>query len=182
MRLISRPLPGMLVLEAEPHADERGFFARCFCREELGRLGLDLGVAQANLSFSEQAGTLRGLHYQLGTSAESKVVTCLEGALHDVVLDLRPSSPTFGRHAAVELRPENRRIVVLPEGCAHGFLTLEPGTLMLYLVTAPYDPVRERGVRWDDPAFAIEWPHPPRVISPRDAALPDFDPGFHVAA
>jgi dTDP-4-dehydrorhamnose 3,5-epimerase len=182
MRLISRPLPGMMVLETEPHADERGFFARCFCREELAALGLDPAIAQGNLSFSEHAGTLRGLHYQLGSSAEAKIVTCLQGALHDVVLDLRPASPTFGRYAAVELTPKNRRIVVLPEGCAHSFLTLKPGTLMLYLVTAAYDPVRERGVRWNDPAFAITWPYPPQVISPRDAALPDFDPGFHLAA
>ena len=99
MRLISRPLPGMLVLQTEPRADARGSFARCFCRAELAALGLDPGIAQANLSFSAQAGTLRGLHYQLAPSAETKIVTCLQGALHDVVLDLRPASPTYGRHA-----------------------------------------------------------------------------------
>lgn len=182
MRIVSRPLPGMLVLEGEPRIDERGYFQRCFCREELAALGLDPALAQVNLSFSEHARTLRGLHYQLGPSAETKFVTCLQGAVHDVVLDLRPGSPTYGRHAAVELSPASRRTVVVPEGCAHGFLSLAPGTQMLYLVTAAYDPVRERGVRWDDPAFGIEWPHRPAMISPRDACLPDFDPDMHLAA
>ena len=182
MRLISRPLPGMLVLEAEPNTDPRGFFARCFCRTELEAFGPALDIVQANLSFSEQAGTLRGLHYQLGPGAETKIVTCLQGALHDVVLDLRPQSPTFRRHAAVELSPDNRRVVVVPEGCAHGFLTGCDGTLMLYLVTAAYDPARERAVRWDDPAFAIDWPAAPRVISDRDARHPDFDASRILAA
>ena len=182
MRLISRPLPGMMVLEAEPHRDERGCFTRCFCRRELLALGLDPAIAQANLSLSERAGTLRGLHYQIGPSVETKVVTCVQGAIHDVVFDLRPSSPAYGRHAAVELSPANRRVVVVPEGCAHGFLTASDAALVLYLATAAYDPVRERGVRWDDPAFAIPWPFRPTVISPRDATLPDFDPGYHLAA
>lgn len=182
MRLVSRPLPGMLVLQAEPRVDPRGFFARCFCRDELAAFGVDAGIAQANLSFSAQAGTLRGLHYQIGASAETKVVTCLQGALHDVVLDLRSDSPTFGRHAAVELSAANRRLLVIPEGCAHGFLTTGDATLLLYMVSRAYDPVRERAVRWDDPSFAIYWPGPPRVISPRDAAIPDFDPVHHLAA
>lgn len=182
MRLVARPLPGMMVLEAEPRFDERGSFQRCFCRAELEALGIRADIAQANLSFSEKARTLRGLHYQASPSAERKVVTCVQGAVHDVVLDLRPESPSHGRHAAVELSARNRRILVVPEGCAHGFLTLEPGTTMLYLVTAPFDPARDRGVRWNDPAFAIPWPFSPEVISPRDAALPDVDPSLHRAA
>ena len=182
MRLISRPLPGMLVLQAEPRLDQRGFFARCFCREELAAWGITAGIEQANLSFSERAGTLRGLHYQVGPSAEIKIVTCLQGALHDVVLDLRSDSPTFGRHAAIELSAANRRLLVIPEGCAHGFLTAQDATLLLYMVSRGYDPVRERAVRWDDPAFALYWPSAPRVISPRDASIPDFDPGHHLAA
>lgn len=182
MRLTARPLPGMLVLEAEAHADERGSFARCFCRAELEALGLAADIAQANLSFSEKAGTLRGLHYQVGPSAETKIVTCLQGRLHDVVLDLRPDSPTYGRYATVELSPHSRRLILVPQGCAHGFLTGADATLVLYLVTAAYDPVRERIVRWDDPAFAIAWPAPPRVISARDAHHPDFDPNQHRAA
>lgn len=182
MRLVDRPLPGMMVLEAEPHRDRRGFFARCFCRRELERFGLDPDIEQANLSFSEQEGTLRGLHYQLPPSAETKIVLCLKGAIHDVVLDLRRGSPTFGRHAAVELSEANRRILVVPEGCAHGFLTLSDATLVFYLVSAAYDPALERGVRWNDPAFGIAWPFPPRVISERDAAHPDFNPVRHLAA
>lgn len=182
MRLTARPLPGMLVLEAEAHADERGSFARCFCRAELEALGLAADIAQANLSFSEKAGTLRGLHYQVGPSAETKIVTCLQGRLHDVVLDLRPDSPTYGRYATVELSPHNRRVILVPQGCAHGFLTGADATLVLYLVTAAYDPVREHIVRWDDPGFAIAWPAPPRVISARDAHHPDFDPNQHRAA
>lgn len=182
MRLLSQPLPGMLVLEGEPRRDERGWFQRCFCRAELEALGLCADIAQANLSFSAQAGTLRGLHYQLGPSAESKLVTCLLGGVLDVVLDLRPASPSYGRHAAVELSPHNRRSVLVPQGCAHGFLSTEPASQMLYLVTAAFDPLRERGIRWNDPAFAIPWPFPPAVISPRDATLPDFDPGCHLAA
>lgn len=182
MRLISRPLPGMLVLQPEPRIDARGSFTRLFCREELAELGLEIDVAQANLSFSERAGTLRGLHYQLEPSAEVKILTCLGGALHDVVLDLRPDSPTYGSSAAVQLSEANSRILVVPRGCAHGFLTLQDSTLVAYLVTAPYDPVRERGIRWDDPAFGIVWPFPPEVISARDAGHPDFDPFFHLAA
>ena len=182
MRCVARPLPGMLVLETEPRADQRGFFARVFCRNELRDLGAEPLVEQANLSYSERRGTLRGLHYQLGASAETKIVACVRGAIHDVVLDLRRGSPTFGRWAAVELSAENGRLVVVPEGCAHGFLTLADDSLAFYLVSAPYDPARERGVRWDDPAFGVIWPFHPTVISDRDAAHPDFDPGFHLAA
>lgn len=182
MQLIARPLPGMLVLEAELRVDDRGFFARYFCRTELGALGLAPDVEQANLSLSAEVGTLRGLHYQVGPNAETKVLTCLQGGVHDVVLDLRPTSPTFGRYAAVDLTPENRRIVVVPEGCAHGFLTLTKNALVFYLVSRPYDPARERGVRWNDPAFKIAWPFAPCVISDRDANHPDFDLGLHRAA
>ena len=182
MRCVARPLPGMLVLEAEPRRDDRGSFARMFCLEELGELGVDGGVRQANISQTVRCQTLRGLHYQLAPSAETKVVSCMRGAIHDVVLDLRPDSPTFGRHAAVELSAENRRMVVVPEGCAHGFLTLEDHCDAFYLVSAAHDPARERGVRWNDPAFAIPWPFSPAAISERDSAHPDFDPGFHLAA
>lgn len=182
LRLLARPLPGMLVLASQPSVDERGAFTRLFCRRELGDLGLARDVEQANLSHSTAEGTLRGLHYQLGTSAETKIVTCVAGRAWDVVLDLRRDSPTFGQTVAVELTPENRKLVVVPEGCAHGFLTLESETTLIYFASAGWDPVRERGVRWDDPAFAIPWPIPPRVVSERDAAHPDFDPGFHLAA
>lgn len=180
--VLARPMPGVLLLQAEQRRDERGYFARCFCRDELKALGIDRGVEQANLSLSTTRGTLRGLHYQVGSAAETKLVSCLQGALWDVVLDLRPGSPTFARHYAAELSAANRRMMVVPEGCAHGFLTLSDEALAFYFVSARYDPVRERGVRWDDPAFAIDWPFPPAVISARDRGHPDFDPGHHLAA
>ncbi|MEO1018731.1 MAG: dTDP-4-dehydrorhamnose 3,5-epimerase [Pseudomonadota bacterium] len=182
MRIVARPLPTVMLLEPEPRRDERGFFARCFCREELEELGIKADVVQANISFSKTAGTLRGMHYQIGPSAEIKFVQCVQGAIHDVVLDLRADSPSFGQSWGARLDDRNRRILVVPEGCAHGFLTLEPETLVHYLVTASYDPVRERGVRWDDPAFTIAWPQPPEVISDKDQSYPDFDPGYHLAA
>jgi dTDP-4-dehydrorhamnose 3,5-epimerase len=166
----------------QPRRDERGFFARCFCRRELEALGIERAVEQANMSLSARRGTLRGLHYQLGSAAETKIVSCMQGALWDVVLDLRAGSPAFGRHFAAELSATNRRTMVVPEGCAHGFLTMADDSLAFYMVSAAYAPSRERGVRWDDATFAIPWPFPPTVISPRDAALPDFDPGWHLAA
>ncbi len=182
MRIIARPLPAVVLLEPEPRLDERGFFARCFCREEVAQLGIKADVAQANISFSKTALTLRGMHYQIGPSAETKFVQCVQGAVHDVVLDLRRESPNFGQAWGTRLDAANRRLLVVPEGCAHGFLTLEPDTLVHYLVTASYDPVRERGVRWNDPAFTIAWPQSPAVISAKDETYPDFDPGYHLAA
>ncbi len=180
--LIDRPLPGVLLLELEPRRDERGFFARCFCRRELAALGVEAAVCQANLSHSRRRGTLRGLHYQLPPSAETKIVRCLRGRIHDVVLDLRADSGCFGRSFGAELSEENGRAMVVPPGCAHGFLTLTDDVLVLYFVSAAYDPGRERGLRWNDPAFAIPWPFPPRVISARDRTHPDFDPAWHLAA
>ena len=181
-QVLARPMPGVVLLETQPRRDERGFFTRCFCRQELAALGIERPVEQANMSLSARRGTLRGLHYQLGTAAETKIISCLQGALWDVVLDLREGSPTFGRHYAAELSVDNRRTMVIPEGCAHGFLTLADDSLAFYMVSATYDPLRERGVRWDDPAFELPWPFPPAVISPRDARHPDFDPGWHLAA
>jgi dTDP-4-dehydrorhamnose 3,5-epimerase len=181
-QVVARPMPGVSLLETRPNSDERGVFARCFCRKELRAIGIDRAVEQANMSLSTQAGTLRGLHYQVGIAAETKIVCCLQGALWDVVLDLRSQSPTFGQHFAAELSAANRRTMVIPEGCAHGFLTLSSEALALYLVSASYDPLRERGVRWDDPAFEIAWPFAPALISPRDRAHADFDPGRDLAA
>ncbi len=182
MKLLDHPLPGVFLVETEPRRDERGFFARCFCRRELARLGIDGEMSQANLSHSRLRGTLRGLHYQLPPAAETKIVRCLRGRIHDLVLDLRRDSPTFGRHFAAELGGEDGRAMVVPPGCAHGFLTLTDDVLVLYFVSAPYDPERERGVRWDDPAFAIPWPFPPVIVSERDRGHPDFDPSWHLAA
>ncbi|BCX17846.1 MAG: dTDP-4-dehydrorhamnose 3,5-epimerase [Geminicoccaceae bacterium] len=182
MRALDEPLPGVRLLELAPRFDERGFFARAFCRTTLADLEIDLPVVQANLSRSHGRGTLRGLHYQLPPSAETKLVLCLEGAIWDCVLDLRPDSPSFGRWAAAELSATNHRAMLVPPGCAHGFLTLVPDCLVLYFVSAAYDPARERGVRWNDPTFAITWPFEPRILSERDRTHPDFAPAFHLAA
>lgn len=174
------PLPGVLLLTFARHDDARGWFSRTFCRHSLEQLGIHLDPVQANLSLSRRRGTLRGLHYQLPPSAETKLVRCVAGKVHDVVLDLRPDSPAFGRHLAVELDGRESRAILVPPGCAHGFLTLTDETLVLYFVSAAWDPSRERGIRFDDPAFAIRWPFPPAVVSARDLAHPDFDPAIHL--
>jgi dTDP-4-dehydrorhamnose 3,5-epimerase len=181
MRALDEPLEGVRLLQLAPRYDERGFFARAFCRTTLTELDIDLPVVQANLSRSRARGTLRGMHYQLPPSAETKLVLCLTGAIWDCVLDLRRGSPSFGRWTAAELSAENHRAMLVPPGCAHGFLTLEPDSLVLYFVSAAHDPARERGVRWNDPAFAIAWPFEPRVVSARDRAHPDFVPTSHLA-
>jgi dTDP-4-dehydrorhamnose 3,5-epimerase len=182
MREVDRPLPGMRVFDLEPRTDERGSFTRLFCRATLAELGFAAGAAQANLSRSMRAGTLRGLHYQLGEAAEAKLVTVLAGAVCDVVLDLRPYSPSFRRHALVRLDATRPQAVLIPPGCAHGFLTHADSTVLLYFTSCPHAPVQERGVRWDDPAFGIDWPERPVVLSAKDRALPDFDPRWHLAA
>lgn len=174
MRLIERPFGAAALLEQERHVDDRGFFARAFCRAELAALDLDFAVAQANVSSSPLPATLRGLHLQVGSAAERKVVQCLKGAIFDVIVDLREGSPTFAAWRAFELSARNGRILVIPEGFAHGFLTREADVLVAYLTSAAHAPALERGFRFDDPAFAIAWPAPPAVISPRDLAHPPF--------
>ncbi len=173
MRLLETPLRGAFVIEPERFADERGFFARTFCAREFEEKGLDPRVAQANLSFNERRGTLRGMHYQRPPFAEVKLVRCTRGAIHDVIIDLRPSSPTFHGHFAVRLDFENRKMLYIPEGFAHGFLTLEDSTEVAYQMSAPYSPEHGAGVRYDDPAFGIVWPEPVRVIAERDRTYPD---------
>lgn len=175
MKYQATDVDGAFVLSLEPRGDERGFFARVFCREEFARHGLEGGVSQVNTSASATAGTLRGMHYQVSPHGEAKLVKCIRGAAFDVVLDLREGSPTFGRWAGVTLTPENRLMMYAPKGCAHGFLTLEDGTEMLYTASAPYEGAAERIVRWNDPAFAIAWPREPAVLSPRDHDAGDYD-------
>lgn len=182
MRVVEQRLPGQALLLLEPREDERGSLTRCFCRDELESLGRDLTVAQANLSHSRKRGTLRGLHYQTGPGAETKLVLCLAGSVFDVALDLRPNSGSFGDHAAALLTAGNGHAMLVPPGCAHGFLTLEDDTLLLYMTSRPHDPARERGVRWDDPTFALPWPFAPSLLSDRDRRLPDFDAIRHLAA
>ena len=165
---------GAFVIEPEPIRDERGFFARTWCSREWAQRGLTPAMAQASISFNRRRGTLRGLHFQAAPHAESKLVRCTSGALYDVVVDLRPESPTFLRHAAVVLDAAGRRTVYVPEGVAHGFQTLADDTEVFYMISEFYDPASARGVRWDDPAFGIEWPPAERTMSERDRSYPDF--------
>jgi len=170
MRFTPLALEGAHLIEPEPIEDHRGFFARVWCEEEFLERGLNATLAQCNLSFNPRKGTLRGMHYQAAPHAEVKLVRCTMGAAYDVIIDLRREAPTHGQWVAVELTAENRRMVYVPEGFAHGFQTLENNTELFYQISALYHPESARGVRWDDPAFAIEWPaveH--RILSTRDA-------------
>lgn len=174
------PLKGAYTIELNKKGDERGFFARLFCINEYDTLGLDNNIVQINNSLSATKGTLRGMHYQLAPKAETKIVRCIRGALYDVILDLRKDSPTFGKWYSVELSAENRRMMYVPKGFAHGFLTLVDNTEAFYLVTEFYAPDSERGVRWNDPKFNLKWPFEPLVISDKDRNQRDFDPGYHL--
>jgi len=172
MRFVETEVRGVVVLEQERHADERGYFARTWCASELGARGLEAALSQCSVSFNHRRGTLRGLHYQAPPFAEVKVVRCLRGGLVDVAVDLRPDSPTFLRHLAVELTPDNGRALYIPTGCAHGFYTLADATEVEYLISAPYTPEAARGVRFDDPLLGVRWPGVPAVISARDRDYP----------
>jgi dTDP-4-dehydrorhamnose 3,5-epimerase len=177
MRFTATELSGVVVVEAEPRGDERGAFARLHCPDEFAAAGHAFVPAQTSLSRNPTALTLRGLHYQPAPFAETKLVRCVRGRIFDAAVDLRPASPTHGRWTAVELSADNLRALLVPEGVAHGFLTLEPDTDVLYQISPAYRPGHEAGVRWDDPAFAIAWPAAPALISPRDAAYADYRAG-----
>jgi dTDP-4-dehydrorhamnose 3,5-epimerase len=175
---IEAPLEGAFVIEPEPHSDERGFFARTWCRREFEARGLETRVAQCSISVSLRAGTLRGMHYQAAPYEEVKLVRCTRGAIFDVIIDLRPASPTFARHYPVILSASNRRMLYVPRGVAHGFQTLEDNTEVAYQMSEFHQPDYARGVRWNDPAFGIEWPAAAeRTIARRDEGYPDFDRG-----
>lgn len=182
MKFVETPLAGAYTIELEKREDERGFFARFYCEREFGEQGLETRFVQINNSLSRDIGTLRGMHYQLEPEAEVKVVRALSGSLYDVILDLRRGSPTFGKSFGAELTGENRRMMYVPRGFAHGFLTLEADTEALYLVSAFYAPKEERGVRWNDPRFGIEWPSEPQVVSDKDRSHPDFDEAHHLGS
>jgi dTDP-4-dehydrorhamnose 3,5-epimerase len=168
-------LSGAFVIDLERREDGRGFFARTWCANELGEHGLNTRLVQANMSWNPRQGTLRGMHFQHPPHAEAKVVRCTHGAIHDVIIDLRPESPTYTQWIGVDLTAENRRALYVPEGFAHGFQTLVPDCEVHYLVTEFYTPEAEGGVRWNDPAFAIQWPDPDNAfLSDKDAAWPDF--------
>jgi dTDP-4-dehydrorhamnose 3,5-epimerase len=166
-------LKGAFVIDIEKRSDDRGFFARSFCQNEFTENGLNPSVAQCNISYNNLAGTLRGMHYQLPPSAEAKLVRCTAGELYDVIVDLRVDSPTFKKWFGVELTARNHRMLYVPEGFAHGYQTLVDDTEAAYQVSEFYQPTKERGIRWDDPAVGIEWlPVAKRIISPRDLSLP----------
>lgn len=175
-------LEGAYLVEMERRGDDRGFFARMFCEKEFAAAGLVSRFVQVNNALSQTKGTLRGMHYQLGTAAEVKLVRCIRGALWDAILDLRPASPTFGKWFGTELNEDNRLMMYVPRGFAHGLITLRNDTEALYLVSDFYAPDQERGVRWNDPRFSISWPISPTEISPKDAAWRDFDESWHLGA
>ncbi len=172
MQLTSCSIPGPYLVGMDELSDERGFFARSFCAEEFADAGLESAIAQCNVSYNHVAGTLRGLHYQTADAPEAKLVRCTRGAILDVVVDMRPSSPTLGRHVAVELSADNHLALYVPPLFAHAYMTLHAATEVSYQVSQPYTPNTERGLRFDDPALGIEWPSDVRVISDKDRSWP----------
>ena len=175
MRFLPTQLPDAYLLELERHKDERGFFARTWCRDELQEHGLVADLAQCSISRSSRAGTLRGMHFQTAPHEEAKLVRCVAGAIFDVILDLRVDSPTYLRWLGVELDEEGGTALYVPKGFAHGFQTLADDAEVFYMISDRYVPEASSGVRWNDPAFAIDWPHADvRTISERDRAWPDY--------
>ena len=165
---------GLYTVDLNKIEDDRGFFARAFCKDEFDRMNLESGVVQANISFNKTAGTLRGMHYQKSPFQETKFIRCLSGSIYDVVIDLRRDSSTYLKHFGVHLSSENRTALFIPKDFAHGFMTLEDDTEVMYLVSHSYVPGAEKGIRWDDSNFSIEWPMAPTQISPKDANWDDF--------
>ena len=168
MRFTETSLKGAFIVEPDRIEDERGFFARTFCRQEFEKHGLNPNLVQCSVSFNTKKGTVRGMHYQVKPHEEVRLVRCTRGAMYDVVLDLRADSPTFKHWVAVELTAENRKIAYVPEGFAHGFQTLEDDTEVFYQMSEFHHPECARGVRWDDPAFGIKWPIPNPIVNDRD--------------
>jgi dTDP-4-dehydrorhamnose 3,5-epimerase len=173
MRFFPTEVEGAMIVEWEGHTDSRGYFARNFCEEEFTRAGIPMRVVQTNISRNPHIHTLRGLHYQQDAYAEAKLVQCVHGRIFDVAVDLRPQSPSYCKAVTVELSPNANRTLYIPRGCAHGFITLEPDTDIVYLMDASFAAGMGRGVRWNDPLFAIAWPAHPVEISERDATYPD---------
>ena len=167
-------LKGAFVIEPEKREDVRGFFARTFCRQEFAERGLEAAVAQSSISFSPRKGTLRGMHYQVAPFEEVKLIRCTMGRIHDVIIDLRPESPTYRKHFALQLSAENRKMMYIPRAFAHGFQTLEENSEVCYQMSEVYSPEHARGLRWNDPAFGIVWPLAERLIHERDQNYPDF--------
>lgn len=177
MRFSRLGVDGVFLLEMEPRRDDRGYFARMLCEDELARHGLQGRFVQVNTGYNPRAGTLRGLHYQEPPHGEVKIVRCVRGAVYDVAVDLRPESATFMRWVGAELRAESEALLYIPEGCAHGYLTLADDSELVYFASRAYAPAAARGVRYDDPAFDIHWPAAVRVISQADRNWTDFRAG-----
>jgi dTDP-4-dehydrorhamnose 3,5-epimerase len=179
MKFNQTPLEGAYTIDLEKREDDRGFFARLFCINEYDQHHLDRNIVQVNNSLSKDKGTLRGIHYQLAPKAETKIVRCIKGSLYDVIVDLRPNSPTFLKWFGAELSADNRTMMFVPKGFGHAFLTLEENTEAFYMVTEFYAPELERGIRWNDPKIDIKWPIKPEVISDKDNNHRDFDLHYH---
>ena len=167
-------LKGAYIIEIEPLEDERGFFARSFCQKEFKEHGLNPRIVQCNISYNKKKGTLRGMHYQVAPYEEAKLVSCVRGAIYDVIIDLRPNSPTRSQWLAAELTSENNNMIYVPEGFAHGFQALKDDTVVFYQMSEFYHPECARGVRWDDPVFGVKWPDGVRFMSDRDRQYSDF--------
>jgi dTDP-4-dehydrorhamnose 3,5-epimerase len=177
MKFTETSVSGAYLVEPEPRGDDRGFFARLWCQDEFAAHGLAAEFVQCNDSFSARRGTLRGLHYQIAPYAEVKLVRCVRGSVFDVLVDLRPESPTYRHWFGTELTARNRRMLYVPEGCAHGYLTLEDESEVVYPVSRPYRPEAERGIRWNDAQFGISWPEAGALtMSPKDERWPDYQP------
>jgi dTDP-4-dehydrorhamnose 3,5-epimerase len=174
MKFKETELKGAFVIELEKLEDERGFFARSFCVDEFNKHGLNTRVVQCNVSLNKHMGTLRGMHYQTAPFEEAKLVRCTRGSIYDVIIDLRSGSETFKRHFAIVLTAKDGNMLYVPEGFAHGFQTLAPDSEIFYQMSQVYSPEHARGVRWNDPAFAIEWPAAERIMTDRDRTYPDF--------
>jgi dTDP-4-dehydrorhamnose 3,5-epimerase len=167
-------IKGIYIIDPEPFTDERGFFARSFCKEEFQKHGLETDIVQCNISYNKKRGTLRGMHYQVPPFEEAKIVSCTNGSIYDVVLDLRRDSATYCQWVAVELSADNYRMVFIPKGCAHGFQTLVDNTVVYYQMTEVFHPESASGVRWNDPVFGIQWVLDETIISEKDKNLSDF--------
>ena len=182
MLITATDIPDVHVIDVEPRSDDRGLFARTFCRDEFTQAGLQPAVEQCNLSYNHHAGTLRGMHYQVAPHPEVKLVRCTRGGIVDIVVDMRPGSPTFRHSVAVELTAENRRALYVPAYFAHGYQTLVDDTEVVYQVSGAYEPAAERGLRYDDPALRLSWPLPVASISDKDRSWPLLESPAMVAS
>lgn len=176
MKFIEAGLEGVWLIEPLVFTDERGVFRRHFCAEEFAAHGLSSTAVQGNISENPHRGTLRGFHYQLAPFGEAKTLSCITGAIYDMVVDLRPSSPTFMKWVALEVSADDRRSIHVPAGCANAWLSTEPNTVLHYYMSEMFAPGSYRGIRYNDPAFGFRWPMEPAVISEKDRTFPDFDP------